>query len=167
MRALIADDAGLAPRAVGVEAWLRLRLEKGYIHIGSDTNGRTTPLDIGMASQVARRPDDFIGKRSLRLSFAESREREQLIGLMGLKGTFQVGGRILAAGFTHVPCPTEGYVTSACYSPSLDSFIGLALLTRGREREGEVVSVYNAGKIMRCRVCSPTIYDPKSDKLHV
>jgi sarcosine oxidase, subunit alpha len=166
MQALVVEGAGLAPRAVGTEAWLRLRLEKGYLHLGSDTNGRTTPFDIGMAALAAKRPDDFIGRRSLSLPFARSCEREVLIGLMALKGTLQVGGRILAAGHSRVPCPTEGYVTSACFSSSLGRSIGLALLERGREREGETVSIYSAGRIVRCRVCNPTFYDPKNERLH-
>jgi sarcosine oxidase subunit alpha len=166
MQALLAADTGLAPRAVGMEAWLRLRLEKGYLHLGSDTNGRTTPLDVGMACIVAKRQDDFIGKRSLSLPFATSIEREQLVGLTALDGKLRVGGRILATGHSHPPCPTDGYVTSACYSPSLRRSIGLALLERGRQREGATVSVFSAGAIVRCRVCNPTFYDPKNQRLH-
>jgi sarcosine oxidase, subunit alpha len=166
METLAAAAADLAPRPVGMEAWLRLRLEKGYVHVGSDTNGRTTPLDIGMASIVAKREDDFIGKRSLSLPFATSGEREQLVGLTALDGTLQVGGRILAAGYARVPCPTEGCVTSACCSPSLGRSIGLALLERGHQREEETVLVYSASGVVRCRVCNPTFYDPKNERSH-
>jgi sarcosine oxidase subunit alpha len=148
-----------------MEAWMRLRLEKGYLHVGSDTNGRTTPLDVGMASIVAKRKDDFIGKRSLTLTFATSPEREQLIGLIALEGTLQVGGRILAPGQTKPPCPTEGYVTSACFSPSVGQSIGLALLERGYARHGEVVSVYAGGATTPCRVSNPTFYDPSNERL--
>lgn len=165
MQVLLAADSGLAPRPVGIEAWLRLRLEKGYIHIGTDTNGRTTPLDVGMAAIVAKRDGDFIGKRSLSLPFATSREREQLVGLTALNGTIKVGGRILAHGHSRVPCPTDGYVTSACYSPSLDCSIGLALLERGYERNGETILVFSGGAIVSCRVCGPNFVDPKNDRL--
>jgi sarcosine oxidase subunit alpha len=115
---------------------------------------------------VAKRQDDFIGKRSLSLPFATSIEREQLVGLTALDGKLRVGGRILATGHSHPPCPTDGYVTSACYSPSLRRSIGLALLERGRQREGATVSVFSAGAIVRCRVCNPTFYDPKNQRLH-
>jgi sarcosine oxidase, subunit alpha len=166
MQALLAADKKLAPRPVGMEAWLRLRLEKGYLHLGSDTNGRTTPLDVGMESIVAKRQDDFIGKRSLRMAFAASIEREQLVGLTALDGVLYAGGRIMAAGHSRAPCPTHGYVTSACYSPSAGQYIGLALLERGRQRGGETVSVYSAGAIVRCRVCDPVFYDPHNERLH-
>jgi sarcosine oxidase subunit alpha len=167
MQALLTTDLGLAPRPVGMEAWLRLQLEKGYLHLGSDTNGRTTPLDVGMASVVSKRKDDFIGKRSLRLPFATSIEREQLVGLMALNGALHVGGRIMAAGHTRAPCPTEGYVTSACYSPSVGRSVGLALLERGHQRDGEVVSIWSAGTIVRGYVCNPMFYDPKNERLHL
>jgi sarcosine oxidase subunit alpha len=150
-----------------MEAWLRLRLEKGYLHVGSDTNGRTTPLEVGMASIVAKRQDDFIGKRSLQLAFAFSPEREQLVGLRALDGTLEAGGRILSPAHRRIPCPTEGYVTSACYSPSQKSFVGLALLQRGHQRHGENVSVFNGGTVVRCRVCHPTFYDPANERLHL
>jgi sarcosine oxidase subunit alpha len=148
-----------------MEAWLRLRLEKGYLHLGSDTNGRTTPLDVGMASIVAKRKDDFIGKRSLTLAYATSPEREQFVGLVALDGTPQVGGRILAPNQVKPPCPTEGYVTSACVSPSVRQSIGLALIERGYARQGETVSVFCDGNIVRCRISNPAFYDPRNERL--
>ena len=161
---LLAPEGDLHPRLVGIEAWMRLRLEKGYLHLGSDTNGRTTPSDVGMAGIVARRSDDFIGKRSLRLSFATSPEREQLVGLTA-EGPLQVGGRILPPGRTSAPSPTEGYVTSACFSHSVGHWIGVALLERGHSRQGETVSVYSGGRTVRCRVTNPTFYDPGNQRL--
>ena len=165
MESLLIGDGELEPRAIGIEAWMRLRLEKGYLHLGTDTNGRTTPLDVGMASIVAKRKEDFIGKRSLTLSFATSPEREQLVGLIAVEGTLQVGGRILAQGQSKPPCLTEGYVTSACFSPSVGQSIGLALLERGYTRYGEVVSVYCAGTTIQCRVSNPNFYDSGNERL--
>jgi sarcosine oxidase, subunit alpha len=164
LQSLMEADGRLTPRAVGLEAWLRLRLEKGYLHLGSDTNGRTTPLDVGMSSIVSKRQDDFIGKRSLQLPFAGSLEREQLVGLTALDGELETGGRILA-GAASPPCRTDGYVTSACYSPSAQKWIGLALLERGFQREGEIVSVYSVGRLTSCRVCKPVFYDPQNERL--
>jgi len=166
MTLLLTQAGDLKPRPIGLEAWLRLRLEKGYLHLGSDTNGRTTPLDVGMADIVAKRKDDFIGKRSLTLAFATSPEREQLVGLTALEGgTLQVGGRVLSPGHSKPPCPTEGYVTSACFSPSVGQSIGLALIERGRARQGETVSIYCGGAPVRCRISGPTFYDPANEKL--
>jgi sarcosine oxidase subunit alpha len=165
LEVLLAGGGGLEPRLIGLEAWLRLRLEKGYLHLGSDTNGRTTPLDVGMGGIVAKRADDFIGKRSLSLPFASSAEREQLVGLVAIEGTLEVGGRVLGAGHARPPCPTEGYVTSACFSPSTGQSVGLALVERGFSREGETVSVYSAGRIARGRIVKPGVYDRGNERL--
>jgi sarcosine oxidase subunit alpha len=165
MTFLLTEGDALKPRPIGLEAWLRLRLEKGYLHLGSDTNGRTTPLDVGMADIVAKRKDDFIGKRSLTLPFATSPEREQLVGLISLEGALEVGGRVLSPDHSKPPCPTEGYVTSACFSPSLGHSIGLALIERGRARQGETVSIYCGDTPIRCRISNPTFYDPANEKL--
>ena len=165
VRALLAEEGGLAPRPVGMEAWLRLRLEKGYLHLGTDTNGRTTPLDVGMGTLVAKRRDDFIGKRSLSLPFAADSEREQAVGLTALQGRLQVGGRILVPGQINAPCATEGYVTSACFSPSVGQSIGLALIRGGHARHGETVLAYCSGDVVPCRISSPAFYDPGNDRL--
>jgi sarcosine oxidase subunit alpha len=167
MQRCVAAAASLGAKPIGMEAWLRLRLEKGYLHIGSDTNGRTTPLDIGMRSIVLKRNDDFIGKRSLSLPFAQNAEREQLVGLSAWDGTLEPGARILSSGHYRVPCPTDGYITSACYSPSLECSIGLALLKRGQLRIGERVLAFNAGVTIECLVREATFYDPGNERLHI
>ena len=105
MTLLLTPAGDFNPRPIGLEAWLRLRLEKGYLHIGSDTNGRTTPLDVGMADIVAKREDDFIGKRSLTLAFATSHEREQLVGLLSLDEAPQVGGASSLTGSLKATLP--------------------------------------------------------------
>jgi sarcosine oxidase, subunit alpha len=165
LRVILEEGKPLNVRPVGMEAWLRLRLEKGYLHLGSDTNGRTTPLDVGMGPIVSKRKGDFIGKRSLGLSFATSKEREQLVGLTAVSGTLRVGGRVMAKGHETAPCPTVGYVTSACVSPSVGKSIGLALIEQGYERDGETVSVYCDGEIIRCTIGNPTFYDPSNERL--
>jgi len=152
-------------RLVGLEAWLRLRLEKGYLHVGADTNGRTTPLDIGMGGVVAKKPGDFIGKRSLALSYAQSENREELVGLTVKTGELRVGGRILMDDRTSPPCPTAGYVTSACYSPSLGYYVGLALIENGANRMGETVRIFDEGQVLTAEICRPGPFDPGNERL--
>ena len=151
-------------RLVGMEAWLRLRLEKGYLHLGSDTNGRTTPLDIGMGGIVARKQGDFIGKRALSLPYNASRGREELVGLRPIKGTIRIGGRILADGYSQIPCPTVGNVTSACDSPWAGN-IGMALIENGSNRTGDTVLIYAEGEVCEAEICSPVFLDPENERL--
>ena len=55
---------GLTP--IGIDAWMLLRTEKGYLHVGADTDGSTLAGDVGFG-HVLRRSHDFVGRRSLTL----------------------------------------------------------------------------------------------------
>jgi sarcosine oxidase subunit alpha len=71
----------------------------------------------------------------------------------------------MVADAISAPCVTEGYVTSACYSPSLRENIGLALIERGRSRMGETVRIHDGGGVVEAEICSPVFYDPDSERL--
>lgn len=165
MKLAMAEGASLGARRVGMEAWLRLRLEKGYIHLGADTNGRTTPSDIGMGGLAAKKKTDFIGKRALSLPFNQSADREELVGLRLISGTIEIGGRIMAPGATQVPCKSIGNVTSACNSPMAGN-IGMALIEGGSRRMEEKVNIFASGKISQAEICSPVFVDVKNERLH-
>ena len=152
-------------RLIGLEAWLRLRLEKGYLHVGADTNGRTAPLDIGMGGIVDRKPGDFIGRRSLTLPYAVSANREEMVGLRSECDPLRAGGRILAGGVDGPPCRTEGYVTSACLSPSIGCYVGLALIENGSRRLGESIRIHDNGRVIKAEICRPGLYDPENERL--
>lgn len=165
MQAALREGADLGTVPVGMEAWLRLRLEKGYLHLGADTNGRTTPIDIGMGGVVMKKAGDFIGKRALSLPYNASEGREELVGLKPVDAPIKIGGRILADGYAQIPCPSIGNVTSACDSP-LAGNIAMALIEGGSKRMGEKVKIYAEGKVIEAEVCSPVFVDPKNERLH-
>ncbi|MGB3387074.1 MAG: glycine cleavage T C-terminal barrel domain-containing protein [Pseudaminobacter sp.] len=162
---LLETGGDLGAEPVGLEAWLRLRLDKGYVHVGSETNGRTTPLDLGMAEIVRKRCDDYIGARSLSLPSALKLGREQLVGLMTMDGDLKAGGRILRGKRTLPPCATDGYVTSAAFSHTMGRSIGLALVEDGSRRIGETVRVFCGGRIVTCRLTVPVFYDPSNERM--
>jgi len=156
------EDFGVRP--VGMEAWLRLRLEKGYLHLGSDTNGRTTPLDIGMGGIVAKKTMDFIGKRALDLPFNRAAGREQLVGLRPVEGVIRIGARVLAKDALAPPCATVGYVSSAATTEACGN-IGMALIEDGAMRMGEVVRISGEGQIAQAEISSPVFLDPGNERL--
>jgi len=162
--ALLQKCLELKAKPIGMEAWLRLRLEKGYLHLGADTNGRTTPLDIGMGGVVSKKPYDYIGRRALSLPFNQSESREQLVGLKPLQGEIEIGGRILAPGETTPPCDTIGYVSSAATTQQCGN-IGMALIEAGMKRQGETVSIFSNGQISTAEICSPVFIDPENKRL--
>ena len=65
----------------GVEAQRLLRLEKGHLIVGQDTDGLTTPYDVGLEWALAMAKPFFVGKRSLQ-AIANKPRRQQLVGFM-------------------------------------------------------------------------------------
>ena len=70
---------GITP--IGLEAVNVLRAEKGFIHVGQETDRDITPGDIGMDWIVSRKKD-FLGKRSLARSHFTAPGRRNLVGLL-------------------------------------------------------------------------------------
>jgi sarcosine oxidase subunit alpha len=155
-------DFGVTP--YGVETVLLLRLEKGYLHVGVDTDGTTAPADVGWGEAARKRKSDFIGKRSLARSDNQRADRLQLVGLTDADPS------ILTAG-AHLRLPgtaagSDGWVTSAAHSPALGKTIALALLRGGRARLGEKVALHDLGRTCDATVVSPTFLDPEGKRLH-
>jgi sarcosine oxidase subunit alpha len=50
-------------------------------------------------------------------------------------------------------------------SPTLGKTIGLALLERGTERNGEIIHLYDEGKIVSARVSDDCFYDSDGERM--
>ncbi|HET8693019.1 MAG TPA: 2Fe-2S iron-sulfur cluster-binding protein, partial [Steroidobacteraceae bacterium] len=107
-------DFGVTP--YGIETVLLLRLEKGYLHVGADTDGTTTPDDVGWGEVAAKRKGDFIGRRSLARPDNRREDRLQLVGLTDANGDALVAGAHLRLPGT--TAGSDGWVTSASHSPA-------------------------------------------------
>jgi len=149
----------------GIEALQVLRIEKGYLHIGTDTDGTTLPADVGMARGIERKTAAFVGRRSLSRPTALDPQRLQLVGLRPVDGrTFlHVGAHIAPHA---PPAEIDGRVTSSCLSPALREPIALALLTRGSQRIGERVKVYHLGTEIQAQVVKTPFVDPEGRRVH-
>jgi sarcosine oxidase subunit alpha len=149
----------------GVEALQTMRIEKGYIHIGTDTDGTTLPQDIGFGRAIDRKSVNFVGRRSLTRSASRDPNRLQLVGLTPADGRtlLPVGAQIAQAA---PPTRTEGHVTSSTMSPELGRPIALALLARGSTRIGERVRLHHLGQIIEADVAKAPFVDPKGLRLH-
>ncbi len=149
----------------GIEALQVLRVEKGYLHIGTDTDGTTLPMDVGFARDLSRKSAAFVGRRSLLRPAARDPQRLQLIGLVPVEDrtVLPVGGQIAPQS---PPALTEGHVTSSYFSPALNHPVALAMLAGGRERLGELVSVYHLGVRRAARVVATPFFDPRGERLH-
>jgi sarcosine oxidase, subunit alpha len=149
----------------GIEALQVMRLEKGYLHVGTDTDGTTLPADVGFARGIERKAADFVGRRSLSRPVALDPERLQLVGLKSVDGRtrLHVGAHIAAHA---PPAPIDGRVTSSCWSPELECPIALALLRRGFARTGERVRVYHLGAMTEAQVVKNPFVDPAGERVH-
>lgn len=155
-------DFGVTP--YGVETVLLLRLEKGFLHVGADTDGTTTPADVGWGEVAARKKADFIGKRSLARADNRRADRLQLVGLSGSDPQVLVPGAHLRLPGTAEG--SDGWVTSAAHSPALDRVVALAMLRGGRARVGQAVFVHDLDRKGEATVVSPTFLDPEGKRLH-
>jgi sarcosine oxidase subunit alpha len=149
----------------GIEALQILRIEKGYIHIGTDTDGTTLPSDIGFGRAMHRKSANFVGRRSLSRPAAQDPNRLQLVALIPADGRtlLPVGAQIAHA---RPPTPTEGHVTSSAMSAVLARPIALAMLKGGAARTGERVRVHHLGKTIEAEVVTAPFVDPAGERLH-
>ena len=155
--------AGVEP--FGMDALLLLRLEKGFIHLGTDTDGTTIPDDVGFGKVAANKKADFIGQRSLMLPEHRRPDRLQLIGLVSEgRIPFLIGSHLRVRDSQDA---TDGWVTSAGLGALTGDPIALAMLRRGRSRLGEIVDLYDGGRpIGTARIVAPCFYDPSGDRMN-
>ena len=163
----LGEDLQVMP--IGIEALTVLRTEKGYLHVGSDTDGYTTPRDIGWGHVADRKQGEFLGKRSLSRPFNARDGRLEFVGLTPVqqRGMLASGAHVIDVKHSGAPAPTQGYVTSACYSPNLQRYVGLGLVQDGSRRLGETVNVYDNSQVYPARISTPAAWDPEGNRLHV
>ena len=161
------QGAEFAVTPYGIEALMTLRLEKGYLHVGSDTDGATTPDDVGWGQAARNKQADFIGKRSLYRPANQDPNRKQLVGLLALdtEQRIQAGGHLLIGASRHAPAATDGWITSAAWSPNLGRCIALAMLRAGRSQRGAVLSVIDDHGTYPVKVVATPFWDKENERL--
>ena len=149
----------------GIEALQTMRIEKGYIHIGTDTDGTTLPIDIGFGRAIDRKRANFVGRRSLGRPAAKDPNRLQLVALTPTDGRtlLPVGAQIAQLPPTTL---TEGHVTSSAISTMSGQPIALAMLVRGAVRTGERVRVHHLGKSIEADIVTAPCFDPQGLRQH-
>jgi sarcosine oxidase subunit alpha len=148
----------------GTEAMHVLRAEKGYPIVGQDTDGTTTPLDLGMSWIVSRKKPDFVGMRSLARPDTARPDRRHLVGLVPVDRSTRVveGSQLVAAGvdLASPPVRMDGFVSSSYRSAALGHPFALGLLDNGRARHGETLVAVDGGVPTEVTVVGTVPYDP-------
>ncbi len=151
-------------RPFGVEAQRVLRLEKGHIIIGQDTDGLTNPFEASMEWAVGMKKPFFIGQRSLKIMQKKVQSRR-------------------LAGFTltdpAAPAPKEnhllidggnivGRVTSVVRSPSLGKVIGMAFVPPEKASPGSRLFIrIDGGKMVEAEIVAMPFYDPEGRRQEI
>jgi sarcosine oxidase subunit alpha len=148
-------------RPFGVEAQRVLRLEKGHIIVGQDTDGLTHPAEAGMEWALAKKKPFYVGKRAIDMQMAKPQTRKL------------VGFTLAGAGS---PVPKEchlvirngdiaGRVTSCAYSPTLKKVIGLAYVPPDLTAEGARFKIrVDGGAMVEAEVVPTPFYDPQNKR---
>jgi sarcosine oxidase subunit alpha len=162
-------DAGKPWRITpyGLEALNAMRIEKGHV-AGGELNGQTTARDLGLEKMLSKKKD-FIGRVLAGRPALVDPDRPRLAGFKPIDRSDR-----LNAGAHFVPVDAvasadndQGHMTSVCYSPTLEHWIGLGLITRGHERIGERVRAYDPvrnGDVM-VEITDTVFIDPQGDRL--
>jgi len=153
--------AGIGP--FGVEAQRLLRLEKGHLIFGQDTDGTTNPFEVNLGWGVRLSKERFVGKHSLTL--LKPRTDRTLAGFI----TDTDPDRLIEE--CHLILEQEaivGRVTSVAYSPHRKAVIGLAMVDCALAESGRALSVRTtAGKPITITVTATPFYDPDNERQRV
>ena len=124
-------DSGLQP--YGIEAVDVLRVEKGYLG-AVEINGQTTPGDLAMTAMLNANLR-CVGSVPLERPAFLAPDRPCLVGLRACDGQsrFLAGAQITLPDEKVRSC---GYVTSAVFSPALNQWLGLGLVSRQSSQAG-------------------------------
>jgi sarcosine oxidase subunit alpha len=162
-RALLASGARYQIQVFGVEAQRMLRLEKGHLIVGQDTDGVTNALEIDVPWALKLDKPFFVGQRSLRILASQPR-RQTLVGF-SLPG--ESARRPKECHLVIEDGRIAGRVTSVGYSPTLSRCIGLALVS---PRQAELTHLrirIEAGEELLAERVRPPFYDAGGERQHV
>ena len=152
----------------GLEALSSMRVEKGFI-THNEINGRHTADDVGLG-RMNSRTKDHIGRMMSERDGLTDPNREQLVGIRPLdpSARFRAGSHLVRPDDKPSTATDQGYVSSVVWSPTLDSWIGLGMLKRGRERHGERLIIWDGLRdvYIEAEACNPVFVDPEGEKTH-
>ena len=148
-------------RPFGVEAQRVLRLEKGHIIIGQDTDGLTTPDEVGLGWALKLDKPFFVGQRSVQIVRARGL-RQQLVGFELEQGAATVPKEchlVIRDG------AIAGRVTSIVESRSVGRTVGLAFVAPGMTDPGTRFTIRaEAGVMVNATVVPIPFYDPAGER---
>ncbi len=149
----------------GLEAQNTMRLEKGHIIIGSESEQRTNLLDLGLGFLWDRQKTEAQTVGHAALSQAEKQKgRLKLVGVVAKENDAVVpqdGSPIIDAN-------VRGWLCTARYSTTKKCAVGMALVEDALASEGTELGVYEpgcSGKKVAMKVAKLPFYDPTGERM--
>jgi sarcosine oxidase subunit alpha len=160
--ALMEAGAAQGIRPFGVEAQRLLRLEKGHLIVGQDTDALTHPYEVGLGWTVKKDKPFFVGSRSLEILRKQPKERTQ-VGLV-LSQDYGVEECHLLVERSEM----IGRITSVAHRTTIGEPIALAFLHPDRAAVGSEVKICGSGgNLISARVVPLPFYDPDGSRQKV
>ena len=162
-RALLAAGQSCGIRPFGVEAQRVLRLEKGHLIVGQDTDGLTDPFEASSAWAVSFKKPFFVGQRSLQILKARG-PRQVLVGI-------EITDPVRIPRECHLVIrdgEIAGRVTSIVRSATLGKAIGLAMVNPALAAVGTALSIRgDGGEMIAASVVPTPFYDASGERQKV
>lgn len=144
-------SAGVKP--IGLAARDSLRFEACMPLYGHEISAKISPLEAGLNFAVSFQKE-FIGRDALLKQKLEHTERIAAGFEMIEKGVAREGYTVLHQG------TTIGFVTSGMYAPTLDKFLGMALISRAYAEPGTEIEILIRNKPNKAIIVPRPFYLP-------
>ncbi len=151
----------------GLEAQSTLRMEKGHVILGSESEQRTTLHDIGLGFLWCRTKPDAktVGAVALR----DTEHQKGRLKLVGFKME-DPQARTPQDGSPIVDERIRGYVCTARYSYALKEPVGMALVDDELAKPGTRLGIFEVGckgELLHATVAPMPFYDPKGERMRM
>ena len=153
-------------RNFGLEAQNVLRMEKGHIIIGAESEIRTTLHDVGLGFLWSRRKPE--AKTVGAVALQQTEKQQGRLKLVGFKT--ENPSRAPKDGSIVVENDIKGYVCTARRSFTLNESVGLALVDAALAEEGKRLKIYEdecEGQVLYATVVPTPFYDTEGNRLRM
>ena len=145
----------------GLGARDTLRSEVNLPLYGHEISEEIPPIEAGLSIFVKLDKDNFIGKDSLK-ALKESGKARKLVA-------FELTGKGMIRGGYEVEVDDEvvGFVTTGLKSPTLDKFIGMAIISADKARVGQEIGIRVRKKLVPAVIVKRPFYKKQYKKEEV
>ncbi len=159
---LIAAGQEFNIKPFGIEAQRVLRLQKGHIIIGQDTDAMTYPQEVDLSWAVSQNKPFFVGKKSIEILNAKKQERI----LTGFEVSKHAKEEIKDSNLVfNDKKQLVGRITSCSYSPILKKTIGMAYIKANTYKEGDLLQIRCDNKTyVDVKIIAMPFYDPENKR---